>query len=88
MGAFSGFARVTMDLPFIVGTISELNNVKGLLDTILSHVRGLQHIHKLHYVIAKSGHRDLGNGQNPVIKLPYGNPMASNSILLEAPYSI
>jgi len=67
-----------MDLSFKVETILELNNVMRLLDIILSHVGGLQHTHRLHYVISKSGHRDLGNGQNPTIKLPYGNPMASN----------
>jgi len=77
-----------MDLPFKVGTISELHNVKRLLDVILSHNGGLQHTHRLHYVISKSGHRDLGNGQNPTIKLPYGNPMGSNPISLEAPYLI
>jgi len=69
-----------MDFPLKVGTISELNNVKKLLNIILSHVGGLQHTHRLHYVISKSGHRALWNGQNPTIKLPYGNPMTSNPI--------
>jgi len=69
-----------MDFPLKVGTISELNNVNGLLNIILSHVEGLQHTHRLHYVISKSGHRALWNGQNPTIKLPCGNPMASNPI--------
>jgi len=69
-----------MDFPLKVGTISKLNNVKRLLNIILSHVGGLQHIHRLHYVISKSGHRDLWNDQNPTIILPYGNPMASNPI--------
>jgi len=65
-----------------------LNNVKGLLDIILSHVGGLQHTHRLHYVISKSGHRDLENGPNPKIKLPYVNSMGSNPVPLEGPYSI
>jgi len=69
-----------MNFPLIVWTISEMNIVKRLLNVILSHVEGLQHINRLHYVISKSGHRDLWNGQNPTIKLPYGNPMASNPI--------
>jgi len=69
-----------MDFPLKVGSISELNIVNGLLNIILSHVGGLQHIHKLYYMISKSGHRDLWNGQNPTIILPYGNPMASNPI--------
>jgi len=69
-----------MDFPLKVGTISELNKVNGLLNIILSHVGGPQHIYRLHYVISKSGHRALWNGQNPTIKLPYGNPMASNPI--------
>jgi len=58
-----------------------LNNVKGLLDIILSHVGGLQHTYRLHYVISKSGHRDLENGPNPKIKLPYVNSMGSNPVL-------
>jgi len=69
-----------MNFPLIVWTISELNIVDGLLNVILSHVGGLQHTHRLHYVISKSGHRALWNGQNPTIKLSYGNPMASNPI--------
>jgi len=77
-----------MDFPLKVGTISELNNVKRLLNIILSHIRGLQHTHKLHYMISKSGRRALWNGQNPAIKLPYRNPMAPNPISLEAPYTI
>jgi len=48
-----------MDFPLKVGTISELNNVKGLLKIILSNIRGLRHTHKLHYMISKSGHRTL-----------------------------
>jgi len=48
-----------MDFPLKVGSISELNIVNGLLNIILSHVGGLQHIHKLYYMISKSGHRDL-----------------------------
>jgi len=67
-----------MDFPIKVRIISELKNVKGLLNIILSHIGGLQHIYRLHYVISKSVHRDLWNVQNPTIKLPYGNPMASN----------
>jgi len=69
-----------MDFPLKVGTMSELNNIKGLLNIILSRVGGLQHIYRLHYVISKSGHRTLWNSQNPTIKLPYGNPMGSNPI--------
>jgi len=48
-----------MDFPSKIGAISDLNNVKGLLNIILSHVESLQHIYRLHYVISKSGHRDL-----------------------------